>query len=60
MTDLLENLTGFDSISDTVQAHPEFGNLLLTYVINQFTEPFRVAVLIYILPRVAHYFGKEL
>lgn len=59
MTDLLEHLTGVDDISLTVAEHPQFGSLLLAYVINQFTEPLRVAVLLYMLPRVAHYFEKH-
>lgn len=60
MSHTLEALTGIDDISTTVQQHPQIGTLLLSYVVNQFTEPIRVAALVYILPRLANYFHKAI
>ena len=60
MSHTLEHITGIDDISLTIEEHPELGTLLLAYVVNQFTEPFRVAALYYLLPRIATYLGKPI
>ena len=58
MSHTLERITGIDDISIAVQEHPQIGTFFLAYVVNQFTEPFRVAAMVYLLPRIASYMGK--
>lgn len=55
---LIENNTGNQSIPNYIRTNPTVGTFAIAWVMTKFTEPVRLGVTLFVLPKIARLMGK--
>lgn len=56
--DLVEYVSGNDSLPNYIRENPRVGTFAIAWVITKFTEPARLVLTLYIVPKIARYLGR--